>query len=267
MTEPEFAGRVVLVTGAGGGIGRAAARLMHERGAAIAALDPNARSLAGLADLDRFVAVTGDAAREQDNRRAVDLALEHWGRLDAAVCCAGIGTFGTVLDSADVWDETLRANLGTAYATARSALPALMDSRGSITIVSSLAGTLAVPGSAAYTTAKHAVVGLAKSLAADFGPRGVRANALCPGAVRTPMLDSVMDQFAAAADVSRDEAYRRAASLVPLRRAAEPAEVAEIIAFLAGPRSAIVTGAVLMADCGASALDLSLSALAPRDIA
>lgn len=84
---------------------------------------------------------------------------------------------------------------------------------------------------------------------------------VCPGAVRTAMLDRVMDEAGSRSGLDRDAAYRHAGSLVPLRRAAEPSEIAEVIAFLAGPRSAVVTGAVLMADCGVSAVDLSLSAL------
>ncbi|QFQ94945.1 SDR family oxidoreductase [Streptomyces phaeolivaceus] len=261
MSAREFAGRTVLITGGGGGIGYATAELLAERGAAVVALGPDDRGLAEVAALPRAVGVPGDAADENDVRRAVDAALRNGGRLDAVVCCAGIGTFGTVLDPEPGWQDTLHANLDTAYVTTRHALPALIDTGGSVVLVSSLAGTLAVPGAAAYTTSKHALVGLTRSLAADFGPHGVRANVVCPGAVRTRMLDRVMDEIGSRSGLDRDTAYARAGSLVPLRRAAEPSEIAEVIAFLAGPRSAVVTGAVLMADGGASAVDLSLSAL------
>jgi NAD(P)-dependent dehydrogenase (short-subunit alcohol dehydrogenase family) len=259
--ESEFAGRVVLVTGSAGGIGSASVALLVSRGARVIALDRHDALSAETADTAHMVAVPGDAADEADVRRAVEAAREHWGRLDAVVCCAGIGTFGTVLDEPQLWYDTLRANLDTAYVTARSALPALIESRGALVIVSSLAGVLAVPGSAAYTSSKHALIGLTRSLAADFGPQGVRANVLCPGQVRTAMLDRVMDELGAKSGLDRDGAYERAAALTPLRRAAEPEEVAEVIAFLAGPRSAVITGAVLMADGGVSAVDLSVSGL------
>jgi NAD(P)-dependent dehydrogenase (short-subunit alcohol dehydrogenase family) len=210
------------------------------------------------------VAIRGDAASDADVAQAVGAALERWERLDAVVCCAGVGTFGNVLQPDDAWHETLRGNLETAHVTARTAMAALISTKGSIVIVSSLAGTVAVPESAAYTTAKHALIGLTRSLAADFSPLGVRANVVCPGQVRTPMLDGVMDQLGSKAGLDRSRAYERAAELTPLRRAAEPAEIAEVIAFLASARSSIITGAVLMADGGVSAVDLSLSGLTMR---
>jgi len=261
---PEFAGAVVLVTGAGGGIGSATVELLQARGATVVAFGPQDPRLAQLASLDRVVTVCGDAASDVDIGRAVAAALGHGARLDAVVCCAGIGTFGDVLEEGSTWADTFHGNLETAYVTARAAMPALISARGSIVIVSSLAGTVAVPGSVAYTASKHALIGLTRSLAADFGPRGVRANVVCPGQVRTQMLDGVMDQLGAKAGLDRSHAYQRAAALTPLRRAAEPAEIAEVIAFLAGPRSSIITGAVLMADGGVSAVDLSLSGLTMR---
>ena len=262
--SPEFAGAVVLVTGAGGGIGSATVELLQARGATVVAFGPQDARLDQLAELDRVIAVSGDAASDLDIGRAVTTALEHGARLDAVVCSAGIGTFGDVLEAGSTWHETFRGNLETAYVTARAAMPALISAGGSIVIVSSLAGTVAVPESAAYTASKHALIGLTRSLAADFGPRGVRANVVCPGQVRTQMLDGVMDQLGAKAGLDRPRAYQRAAALTPLRRAAEPAEIAEVIAFLAGPRSSIITGAVLMADGGVSAVDLSLSGLTMR---
>jgi meso-butanediol dehydrogenase/(S,S)-butanediol dehydrogenase/diacetyl reductase len=258
VTSGELAGMVALVTGAAGGIGRATVDLLAARGAAVVALDPQPEPIAAAGPV---MLVRGDAASRADTGLAVRQALDRWGRLDAVVCCAGVGTFGTVLEAEDVWHETLRGNLESARVTARGALPELIRARGSIVIVSSLAGTVAVPGSVAYTTSKHALIGLTRSLAADFGPLGVRANVVCPGAVRTPMLDRVMDEIGGQAGLDRGCAYERAVALTPLRRAAEPAEIAEIIAFLAGPRSSIITGAVLMADGGVSAVDLSLSGL------
>jgi len=258
MTRGELDGLAVLVTGAASGIGRATVDLLASRGASVVALDPQLEHDPGTGPV---IAVRGDAASEADVGQSVGAALDRWGHLDAVVCGAGVGTFGTVLEAEDVWHETLRGNLESARVTVRGAMPELIRARGAIVIVSSLAGTVAVPGSVAYTTSKHALIGLTRSLAADFGALGVRANVVCPGAVRTPMLDRVMDEIGGKVGLDRSCAYERAAALTPLRRAAEPAEIAEIIAFLASPRSSIITGAVLMADGGVSAVDLSLSGL------
>ena len=258
----EFAGKVALVTGGGSGIGAATVELLRRSGAEVVVLGPDADRIEAVAGRTGATPVIGDASDAGDCAAAVAVVGERWGRLDALVGCAGIGTFGSVLDTDEAeWHRVLKTNLDSGYAAARSCLPLLTASRGTVVMVSSLAGTLAVPGAAAYITAKHAMIGLVRSLAVDFGPAGVRANAVCPGLVRTPMADLVMDTLGEPAGLDRAGAYRRATSLTPLRRAAEPDEIAEVIAFLAGPRSAVITGAVLMADLGASTADLSLSAL------
>ncbi|WP_034213466.1 SDR family NAD(P)-dependent oxidoreductase [Actinoplanes subtropicus] len=252
----ELAGKVALVTGGGSGIGAATAALLRRLGAEVVVLGPDAAALRDICSATGAVAVTGDAAQPADCDAAVAVALQRWGRLDTLIGCAGVGTFGTVLDTGETdWHRSLRANLDTAYVAARSCLPQLIRTTGTIVLVSSLAGRLGAPGSAAYVTAKHAVIGLVRSLAADFGPHGVRANAVCPALVRTPMADAVLDTL------GPGHSYENAAALYPLRRPAEPDQIAEVIAFLAGPRSAVVTGAVLMADCGVSAVDMSLTAL------
>ena len=258
----EYAGKVALVTGGGTGIGAATAGLLRRLGAHVIVMGPDHDALAEVASATGAVPVVGDAADAGDCDTAVAIARDRWDRLDTLIGCAGIGTFGTVLDTTpEAWRRVLHVNLDTAHVAARSCLPLLMSGGGAIVLVSSLAGTAAVPGSAAYVTSKHALIGLVRSLSADFGPYGVRANAVCPGLVRTDMADLVMDTLGRPAGLDRTQAYARATGLSPLRRAAEPAEIAEVIAFLAGPRSAVITGAVLMADCGVSAVDLSLSAL------
>ncbi len=262
MSGGEFAGKVILVTGGGSGIGAATVEQLRRSGAEVIALGPDADGIEAVAARTGAAPIIGDASSEADCAAAVAVARRRWGRLDALVSCAGIGTFGSVLDTDQAqWRRVLRVNLDSGYVAARACLPLLSTSKGSVVLVSSLAGTLAVPEAAAYVTAKHALIGLVRSLAVDFGPAGVRANAVCPGLVRTGMADLVMDTLGSAAGLDRATAYRRATSLTPLRRAAEPDEIADVIAFLAGPRSAVITGAVLMADCGASAVDLSLSAL------
>jgi meso-butanediol dehydrogenase/(S,S)-butanediol dehydrogenase/diacetyl reductase len=255
-------GPVTLVVGGASGIGLATTELLLSRGGRLLVL-----GLAG-DDLDRVARelsvqiAPGDAADPEVARQAVNAAIATWGRVDALVCCAGIGTFGTVTDATDVdWDRVIRANLMTAIQPARHALPHLVASGGAIVLISSLAGVQAVPASATYSVTKHALVGLARSMATDFGPLGVRTNVVCPGPVRTSMFDDVMGQAADQLGIDKASAYLRAASLNPRRKLATPTEIAQVIAFLAGPESAAVNGAVLLADGGISAADLSMSAL------
>jgi len=114
-----------------------------------------------------------------------------------------------------------------------------------------------------YTTAKHALIGLVRSIARDYGRDGVRANAVCPGWVRTPMADEEMDEFAAAAGLAdREAAYAEVTRDVPLERAAAPAEIAEVIRFLASPAASYVTGAVVPIDGGATVVDVPTIAFA-----
>src|SRR5205814_7682159 len=150
--------------------------------------------------------------------------------LDVLVANAGGGGGGAALDTdPERWSEGIRLNLDTAFVAARAALPALIErGGGSIVIVSSLAGLFAGPGLAGYVTAKHALIGLTRSLARDYGPRGVRVNAVCPGWVRTPTGDEQMDLLGRRKGISREEAYALATSQVPLRRPAEPEEIASI---------------------------------------
>jgi meso-butanediol dehydrogenase / (S,S)-butanediol dehydrogenase / diacetyl reductase len=154
------------------------------------------------------------------------------------------------------WDAVLRTNLTGAFLTARAALPHLEQRGGSVVAVSSLAGLRAGPDSSAYCTSKAGLNMLVQSIAVDFGPRGVRANAVCPGWVTTEMGDRAMGSLAEDRGVSRDDAYRLVTRHVPLRRPASPEEIANCCLFLASDESSIVTGAVLVADGGQSAVDV-----------
>src|SRR5207245_11135491 len=185
------------------------------------------------------VANPGDSANSEDAKAAVPAAVERFGGLDTLVANAGGGGGGAALDTDDRrWDEGIRLNLSTAFVAAREALPALLDrGGGAIVFVSSLAGLFAGPSMAGYVTAKHALIGLTRSLARDYGPRGVRVNVVCPGWVRTPIGDEQMDILGGRRGMSRDEAYALATSNLPLRRPGEPGEVASIISFLASDES------------------------------
>ena len=137
-----------------------------------------------------------------------------------------------------------------------------MERRGTIVMVSSLAAVAAGPNVAAYVTTKHALTGLTRSLARDYGRRGVRVNAICPGWVRTPMADQAMDYIATMKGIDREAAYRLVTTNVPLGRPGEPHEVAAVCLFLASAEASLVTGALVMADGGAHVVDVPTIALA-----
>ncbi|MBF6129516.1 SDR family NAD(P)-dependent oxidoreductase [Nocardia brasiliensis] len=267
MTK-RLAGQVALVTGGGTGIGAATARRLVAEGAAVVLAGRRREPLAAVAaELgDAALVVAGDAADTADVERMVDAAVTHFDRLDLVVANAGGHGLGTVAEIGDQdWELGMRTNVTTAFVTVRTALPHLRAQGGSVVVVSSLAGLFAGPAVAGYVTAKHALIGLTRSLARDYGRDGVRVNALCPGWVRTAMADEQMDVLAAQRGIDREAAYRLVTRDTPLGRPVEPAEIAAIVAFLLSADAAAMTGSVVVADAGAAAVDLPTIAFAPHD--
>lgn len=255
---PTGAAPSVLISGGGTGIGAATAEAFAAHGWRVAVTGRRAEPLHEVAERTGALVLVADAGDPAAAQSAVAGVLEHFGRLDALVANAGGHGFSTLADTGDVeWRASISANLDTAFVLARAAIAPLQAARGSVTVVSSLAGLAAGPSTIGYTTAKHALIGLTRSIARDYGQHGVRANAVCPGWVRTPMADAEMDEFAAAAGLAdRTAAYAEITRDVPLRRPAEPAEIAEVIRFLASPAASYITGAVLPIDGGATSVDV-----------
>jgi len=155
-------------------------------------------------------------------------------------------------------------NLTGPLVLVRAALPALQErGAGAIVLVSSVNGLASARSSVAYDTSKAGLIGLTRSLAVDYGPEGIRANAVCPGWVVTPMGDEDMDGLAAASGITREEAYRRATAPVPLRRPATAEEIAACCLFLASDEASIVTGTTLVADGGGLAVEPASTAFGP----
>ncbi|HJP79316.1 MAG TPA: SDR family oxidoreductase [Pseudonocardiaceae bacterium] len=260
-----FAGRVALITGGGTGIGAATARRLVAEGARVVLSGRRPDPLTEVAKEfgDNAHTEPGDAANPDDVARIVASTIERFGSLDLVVANAGGHGLGAAADIDDEqWQLSLDINLNSAFRTIRAALPALIESRGSIVVVSSLAGLFAGPAVAGYATTKHALIGLTRSVARDYGRYGVRVNAVCPGWVRTPMADEQMDELGAHRGIDRAAAYALVTKDTPLRRPAEPEEIAGVIAFLLSRDASVMTGAVLVADAGAHAVDLPTIAFA-----
>ena len=251
-------GKVALVTGGGTGIGAACARRFAREGARVAVMGRRPELIGQVASEIGGLAVCGDAASADDVRSALDAIVKSYGGLDILVASAGTGGIGAgALETDDAsWAHTIRGNLTSAFVAARESLPLLIERRGSIVIVSSIAGLGAGPYVCAYVTTKHALIGLTRSLARDYGPQGVRANVVCPGGVPTPMADPDIQVIADREGVSLDEAYLFVTRDVPLRRPATPDEIAAACLFLASDEASIITGAVLTADGGATIVDV-----------
>ena len=253
-------GRVAVVTGAGTGIGAAVAERFAAEGARVVLVGRRPEPLQAVAAAlgERALAVPADAAAGADMAQLAATAAMSFGGIDILVANAGGHGVGTAADFADdAWTQAMRANVTTCLVSARACLPQLIARRGCVVVVSSIAGLAAAPESVGYVTAKHGVIGLAKSMARDFGARGVRVNTVCPGWVRTPMADEEMDALAAVRGLpDRAAAYALATAQVPLRRPAEAQEVAAVVAFLASGHASGVSGAVLTVDGGGTAVDL-----------
>jgi NAD(P)-dependent dehydrogenase (short-subunit alcohol dehydrogenase family) len=245
MSSPTL--RVAVVTGAAQGIGRRAAQLLAERGHVVALADLRApdETLAEVraCDVDALP-VVGDISDERAVERLVAAVQERWGRTDVLVNNAGISHIASAetITAAD-YRRVLEVNLVAPFLLCRAFAPMLLAARGNIVNVASIAGLVGVADRAAYNASKHGLVGLTRTLAAEWGGRGVRVNAVCPGWVKTAM-DDVAQARGTYAD---DDITGR----VPMARFASPDDVARAIAFLADPtESGFVNGHPLVVDGG-----------------
>lgn len=242
--------KVAIITGASSGIGRAAALLFAAEGASVVL---NARGKTALEDVARLIEdnggkariVVGDVSSDKTQAQLVSVAKAAFGGLDIAFNNAGtVGSLKPLADLApDDWSQVIATNLTSAFLASRHQIPAMLEGRGgSIVFTSSFVGTsVGLPGMAAYAAAKAGLMGLIKGIAADYGARSIRANALLPGGTDTGMAGN---------QAQKDWA----ASLHAMKRIAEPEEIARAALFLAGPDSSFVTGSALFADGGNSAV-------------
>ena len=245
MTEnPTLSGKVALVMGASRGIGAAIARAYAAAGARVVLAARDEAALAGVVDEiakrgGHAIALRADVTSEEDVRRAVNAAVEEFGRLDVACNNAAGGAPPTPLADLEVGDfrRSIDVNLVGTFLGLKHEIGAMLENGGgAIVNIASTAAFEGVATLAGYVATKHALVGLTKVAALDYAERGIRVNAVAPGPIRTHVLP---ERFVATA-----------AQAMPMQRVGEPSEVADAVVWLSSPQSAFVTGTTLVIDGG-----------------
>jgi NAD(P)-dependent dehydrogenase (short-subunit alcohol dehydrogenase family) len=261
-------GKVALITGGGTGIGAAVAKRFVADGAKVCIvgrrqemLDKVARSL----PLGTVVTCSGDVSNYKDVERMVEKTVTFGGGLNVLVNNAGMDQdpprMVTDIDP-QIWQRIIEINLTGPFLLMRASIPHMVKGGGgSIINVSSLAGLRSIPAMPAYCASKGGLIKLTQQVALDYGPSKVRCNVICPGGIRTDMIETAMSHFTERLGTDLDGVFTYFTSNIPLRRIGAPHEMSGIISFLASDDSSFMTGAVLVVDGGAAIVDISGAAI------
>lgn len=248
-------GKVALITGGGTGIGKAAAEKMLKEGAAIAILGLHEsvimETVNELKEISTdVIGFTADVSKTDDMEQAVRTTVDRFGRLDILVNNAALQIMGDLINmKSNEISQVLDVNLKGSILASKYALPVMKSQgSGSIIHISSVLGLVGDPDLAVYGSTKGGLIALCKSMAVAYGPYGIRVNCICPGDVNTPMVKDYFDHQPNP-EAARTEIYNH----YPLRRIAEPSEVANAIAFLASDEASFISGTQLLVDGGLSA--------------
>jgi meso-butanediol dehydrogenase/(S,S)-butanediol dehydrogenase/diacetyl reductase len=240
----ELDGKVALITGAGSGIGQGIAKVLAREGADVVLTDIDT------GNVERVAAELGGSSLEHDVTswdsciRTVERVVDEKGRIDVLVNNAGVssGVAFAELDEAE-WDRVNDVNAKGVFLTTRAVVPHMIERRsGSIVSISSMAGKEGLPLLAHYCATKFAVIGITQSLAKELAEYDIRVNAVCPGVVRTPLWEPLLDQLSESRGISREEAWQEFVDPIPLGRPQEPEDIGEAVAFLASDRARNMTG-------------------------
>ncbi len=261
----EFDNKVAVVTGGATGIGYATARRLASAGASVVICGRRGELVAARAHEAReqsldIGGIAADVTSAADMARLMAHAVETHGGLDILICNAGVPSFGDVVTTEEAdWDKTLAIHLNGTFLASKYAVPEMRKrGGGAIVTLGSIHSFATAYGRIAYSTAKSGILGLTRALALDHAADNIRANAVCPAGIDTPLLRDAWPRLSPGRPV--DEVMEELAQLHPLHRVGAPEEVAEMIAYLAGPRSGFVTGAEFKIDGGV----LARISIAPR---
>lgn len=255
--------KTVLITGAAQGLGECLARHYAANDYKVIGLDLNQAKMEKLAsEIDMHAFGVDVSSRQSWEAALEEIAEITGGGLDVSIANAGVLRMGSAVDIIDHdWGLLTRANFTGAMMTAKMTLPMLVKNKGNILFLGSISSNFAAANDIAYVATKHGVTGVMKSVALDYGPKGVRSNMICPGWMKTPMSNEEMEGIMKQFDCTLDEAYARATKNLPLRRPAEMQEIAEVIYFMTSPGASFMTGVNLTVDGGGGTVDVGMLAL------
>jgi NAD(P)-dependent dehydrogenase (short-subunit alcohol dehydrogenase family) len=252
-----FSEQVAAVTGAASGIGQSCAIRLAQEGARVACLDvveqSNQKVAAECRELGvEAIALHCDVVNPDSVKSAIETTMDRWGRLDVLVAAAGIYS-GAPLPEVSVaqWQRLIDINLTGVFLCNQAVVPIMMEQRsGSIINISSMAGKTSWPGSAEYSASKSGVIGLTRSVAMELAPYSATANAVCPGNTLTEMVKNVAAQVGSREGLTAEEWLEMRANDCPMKRLAQPWEIAGVVAFLASEDSRYITGQAIEVDGG-----------------
>ena len=263
--EGRLSGKIAIITGAGSGIGAAIAKRYVAEGAKIVIIGRREEALAETASAcpeGSVLTFSADVRKMDDAQATVDAAIKFGGKVDILVNNAGIARRGTLVDAdIDEWMDVIETNLFGPFYMMRATIPHMIENGGgSIVSISSLAGIRRTPASNAYNTSKQGLIGMAQSVALDYGKYNIRSNLINPGLTLTPKLDRNTEEQSKAQGVDKSTLFEQMTRLSPIHHPVPTDQIALAAVFFGSDESTTITGVVLPVDSGTAIVDASVAA-------